>query len=161
MLIHPTSKIGAWVLLFHPALFLFSFLVIDRSSSISQVYAFNVTDSCNRMTRKLNEGNAGWKSSTQAPILEVGRINILCSTVNTKCLLDNNLSNLSFGLVTTISSWQVNTTSRQGIKQLGFVLVLFFFYFPMKATRDHIHSSRGKSLAPASSWQPWTNGACC
>ena len=28
MLIHPTSKIGAWVLLFHPALLSFSFLVI-------------------------------------------------------------------------------------------------------------------------------------
>ena len=36
-----------------------SFLVIDRSSSISQVHAFNVTDSCYRMTRKLNESNAG------------------------------------------------------------------------------------------------------
>ena len=54
--------------------------IIDRSSSISQVHAFNVTDSCYRMTRKLNESNAGWKSSTQAPILEVGWINILCST---------------------------------------------------------------------------------
>ena len=31
------------------------------------------------MTRKLNESNVGWQSSTQAPILEVGSINILCS----------------------------------------------------------------------------------
>ena len=60
MLIHPTSKMGAWVLLCHPALLSFiSFLVIDRSSSISQVHAFNVTDSCYRMTRKLNKSNAG------------------------------------------------------------------------------------------------------
>ena len=28
MLIHPTSKIGAWVLLCHPTLLLFSFLII-------------------------------------------------------------------------------------------------------------------------------------
>ena len=32
------------------------------------------------MTRKLNESNAGWQSSTLAPILEVGWINILCFT---------------------------------------------------------------------------------
>ena len=63
-----------------------SFLVIDRSSSISQVHAFNVTDCCYRMTRKLNESNAGWKSSTQAPVLEVGWINILCSSF-INCLL--------------------------------------------------------------------------
>ena len=79
MLIHPTSKIGACVLLCHPTLLSFSFLVIDRNSSISQVDASNVTDSCYRMTRKLNESNVGWQSSTQAPILEVGWINILCS----------------------------------------------------------------------------------
>ena len=36
-----------------------SFLVRDRSSSISQVHAFNVTDSCYRMTRKLNESCVG------------------------------------------------------------------------------------------------------
>ena len=59
MSIHPTSKVGAWVLLCHPTLLSFSFLVIDRSSSISQVHAFNVADSCYRMTRKLNESNAG------------------------------------------------------------------------------------------------------
>ena len=59
MLIDPTSKIGAWVLLCHPTLLSFSFLVINRSSSISQVRAFNVTDSCYRMTRKLNESNPG------------------------------------------------------------------------------------------------------
>ena len=79
MLIHPTSKIGACILLCHPTLLSFSFLVIDRNSSISQVDASNVTDSCYRMTRKLNESNVGWQSSTQAPILEVGWINILCS----------------------------------------------------------------------------------
>ena len=52
---------------------------LDRSSSISQVHAFNVTDSCYRMTRKLNESNVGWQSSTQASILEYGWIDILCS----------------------------------------------------------------------------------
>ena len=31
------------------------------------------------MTRKLNESNVGWQSSTQAPILEVGWINIIYS----------------------------------------------------------------------------------
>ena len=60
---------------------------VDRSSPISQVHAFNVTDSCYRMTRKLNESNMGWQSSTQAPILEVGWIKILCST---KDMSDNN-----------------------------------------------------------------------
>ena len=64
-----------------------SFLVIDRSSSISQVHVFNTTDSCYRMTRKLNESNVGWQSSTQAPILEVGWINILCSILNFKAVL--------------------------------------------------------------------------
>ena len=32
----------------------------------------------------------------------------------------------------------------------GFLLVLFFFYFPMKVARGHIHTSWGKSLAPTS-----------
>ena len=51
---------------------------------------------------------------------------------------------------TKISSCQVYTTSRRGIKQLGISVVLFFFYFPMKVARDHIHSSRGKSPSPGS-----------
>ena len=37
---------------------------------------------------------------------------------------------------------RVNATSRQGIKQQGYVLVLYFLYY--------IHSSQGKSPAPAS-----------
>ena len=52
--------------------------------------------------------------------------------------------------VTKISSCWVNTTSRPGIKQLGFLLVLFFFYFPMKVAGDNVLSSRGISPAPAS-----------
>ena len=32
----------------------------------------------------------------------------------------------------------------------GFLLVLFFFHFPLKVAGGHIHSSRGKSLAPTS-----------
>ena len=32
----------------------------------------------------------------------------------------------------------------------GFLLVLFFFYFPVKVARSHVHSSRGKFPAPAS-----------
>ena len=34
-----------------------------------------------------------------------------------------------------------------GVSQ-GYLLVLFFFYFPMKVARDHIQSSWGKSPAP-------------
>ena len=30
---------------------------------------------------------------------------------------------------------------------LGFLLVLFFFHFPMQVGEGHIHSSRGESLA--------------
>ena len=56
----------------------------------------------------------------------------------------------AYTVATTISSCQVNTASRWGIKQLGFRLVLFFFYFPMKAAGSHVHSTRGKSLVPAS-----------
>ena len=53
--------------------------------------------------------------------------------------------------VTKISSSHINTTSRWGIKQLyGFLLVLFFFYLPMKVLGGHILSSRGKSPAPTS-----------
>ena len=60
--------------------------------------------------------------------------------------------NLEVGLrvVTKISSCRVNTTSRRGIKQLGFLLVLFFFCFPIKVAGGHTHSSRVKSLAPGS-----------
>ena len=45
---------------------------------------------------------------------------------------------------------KVNTTSRRGIK--GFLLVLFFFYFPTKVAKGQVHtySSQGKSPAPAS-----------
>ena len=54
-----------------------------------------------------------------------------------------------------ISSCRGNTTSRQGIKQLGIFLVLFFLYFPMEVAGDHIHSSQGKTPGPSSKWQPW------
>ena len=53
-----------------------------------------------------------------------------------------------------ISSCRGNTTSRQGIKQLGIFLVLFFLYFPMEVAGDHIHSSRPKTQAPGSKRQP-------
>ena len=58
--------------------------------------------------------------------------------------------------VTKISSCQVNTTSRLGRESngWGFLLVLFFFYFPMKVAGGHVQSSQGKSLAPRSYWQP-------
>ena len=39
--------------------------------------------------------------------------------------------------VTKISSCWVNTTSRRGIKQLGFSLDIFFFYFPMKVAEEN------------------------
>ena len=62
--------------------------------------------------------------------------------------------------VTKVSSCWAITTSRQGKKHLqwkGFLLFLFFFYFPMKGARGLIHtcSSWGKSLAPTSWRQPW------
>ena len=55
-------------------------------------------------------------------------------------------------VVTKISSCQVNTTSRKGMKQLGisFGSILIFFYFPLKVARGHVHGSQGKSLAPTS-----------
>ena len=57
---------------------------------------------------------------------------------------------VSFPMLTPpkFSSWQVNTTSRQGIKQ-GFLLVLFFFHFHMKVAGGRVLSNQGKSLAPA------------
>ena len=50
--------------------------------------------------------------------------------------------------VTKISSCRVNKATRWGIKQLGFLLVLFFFSFPMKVGRGHIHSSPGENPGP-------------
>ena len=56
--------------------------------------------------------------------------------------------------VNKISSSRVNTTNKQRIKQLGISLssicILFFFAL----ARDHVHISRGKSLAPGSQLQP-------
>ena len=51
-------------------------------------------------------------------------------------------------VVTNISSYRVNTTSRRGIKRLGIFLVLFFFYFPIKVAGGHSLSSRGKIPGP-------------
>ena len=42
---------------------------------------------------------------------------------------------------------QIRQVSRES-NSLGFLLVLFFFCFPMKVARDHIHSRWGKSLVP-------------
>ena len=57
-------------------------------------------------------------------------------------------------VVTKISSCRVNTTSRWESNREGFLLILFFFYFPIKVARGHSLSSRGKSPAPGSWWQP-------
>ena len=51
------------------------------------------------------------------------------------------------------------STTMWGMKQLGFLLVIFFFYFPMKVAWSHIPSSWGKTLDPASQWQPCTTSA--
>ena len=48
-------------------------------------------------------------------------------------------------VVTKILSYWVNTTNRQGIKHLVFLLVLYFFYFPLKVARDQVHNSLGNS----------------
>ena len=72
-------------------------------------------------------------------------INIIIYYIDTSVLLENIPR-----VVTKISSCQVNTTSRRGIKQQGISLVLFFFYFPIKVAGDHTHSSLGKSPAPGS-----------
>ena len=50
--------------------------------------------------------------------------------------------------VTKILSLQVHITSRQGIKQLGIFLVLFFLYFFMKVAGGDIHSGRGNWPQP-------------
>ena len=52
--------------------------------------------------------------------------------------------------VTKISSCWVNTTSRQGIKQLGISFGSIFLLFSYETSRGHVYSSRGKSPAPAS-----------
>ena len=50
-----------------------------------------------------------------------------------------------------ISSYQVNTTSRRGIKQLGIsfgsIFLLFFFYFPMKVTGAMFLAAGGNPCA--------------
>ena len=46
-------------------------------------------------------------------------------------LSDSNIIITLFRVVTKMSSGQVNTTRRRGINQ-GFLLVPFFFFFPLK-----------------------------
>ena len=53
MLIHPTSKIGAWVLLCHPALLSFSFLVILWQEPVTLKTCTCEMDELLSMTRKL------------------------------------------------------------------------------------------------------------
>ena len=53
-------------------------------------------------------------------------------------------------VVTKISSCRVNTTSRWESNREGFLLILFFFYFPIKVARGHSLSSGGKSPVPGS-----------
>ena len=57
-------------------------------------------------------------------------------------------SHFSSRVVDKISSCRVNTTSRGESNTEGFLLVLFFFYFPIKVARGHTHSSQGKSRPP-------------
>ena len=57
---------------------------------------------------------------------------------------------VQFRVVTKISRCRVNTTSRRGIKQLRVSFSSFFFSFPLKVAGEDVHSSRGKSPAPAS-----------
>ena len=81
---------------------------------------------------------------------------VCCSTFNTQSTWKSFSNNRDMPIIDN-SRLCVNTTSRQGIKQLGNSFWLcFFFHFPMKVGRGHIHSSQGKSLAPNCSWQPWT-----
>ena len=53
-------------------------------------------------------------------------------------------------VVTKISSCQVNTSSRRGIKWLGISFGSIFLHFSIKVARDQSLSSRGKSPAPGS-----------
>lgn len=49
----------------------------------------------------------------------------------------------------------VNTTSRQGVKQLGIsFMVLFFFAVPMKVVGGQIHSNWENSKPPALDYRP-------
>ena len=50
--------------------------------------------------------------------------------------------NLQFRAATKISSCSCNTYCRKRIQRLEFLLILFFFYFPVKVAGGHIHSSR-------------------
>ena len=65
---------------------------------------------------------------------------------------------VDFRVVTKISSWRVNTTSRQGIKRLGISFGSIFVLFSNKSSRGHSLSSRGKSPAPALNDNPGYGG---
>ena len=64
----------------------------------------------------------------------------------------NKVNDLHTSQVVT-KSCRINTTGGESNNQ-GFLLVLLFFFFPMKVARDHIHRSRGKSLAAALNDRP-------
>ena len=66
------------------------------------------------MTRKLNESNVGWQSSTQAPILEVGWINILCST---KDMSDNNNNTMVNNISLQTEFFHLHKISNSGTTQ--------------------------------------------
>ena len=70
---------------------------------------------------------------------------IICSA-STKC---SDQLFICKAVIKTSSCW-VNDTSRRGIKQLGYCLVVYFLYFPTKVCGRSVHTSRGKSLAPGS-----------
>ena len=58
-------------------------------------------------------------------------------------------------VVTKFSSCQVNTTSRQDqSNSKGFLLILCFFYFPLKVAGDHVHSGWGNPQSPPLNGSP-------
>ena len=75
------------------------------------------------------------------------RVNLILPAM---LLLTQTLCGNNDRVVTKISSFRVNTTSRRGIKRLGISFGSIFFYFPIKVAGSHSLSSRGKSPPPGS-----------
>ena len=83
-----------------------------------------------------------WGMSTPAydpspSFLELFIIGPIGSVLFQKDCVTNDNRAFSSRVVTKISSCQVNTTSRRGIKQLGILFGSIFFYFPIKVAGEN------------------------
>ena len=79
-----------------------------------------------------------WELNPQPPVHLLDALTTFCHSIFKRFS----------GVVTKISRCQVNATWGMESNSWGFILVLFFFYFPMNI-------ARGNPLSSASYWQPW------